>query len=68
VCTGKQDGLSTGDTLVELAKVIEELETILPGRDATIVRTDPAAALQPRYRPQSQTVGVNWLTSPTRQN
>jgi UDP-GlcNAc:undecaprenyl-phosphate/decaprenyl-phosphate GlcNAc-1-phosphate transferase len=59
VVTGKQDGLSTGETLVELAKVIEELETILPGRGATIVRADPAAALEPRYRPQSQPVGVN---------
>jgi UDP-GlcNAc:undecaprenyl-phosphate/decaprenyl-phosphate GlcNAc-1-phosphate transferase len=57
--TGNQDGLSTGDTLVELAKVIEELETILPGRSATMVRADPAATLEPRYRPRSQPVGLN---------
>jgi hypothetical protein len=35
------------------------LETILPGRGATIVRADPAAALELWYRPQSQPVDLN---------
>jgi UDP-GlcNAc:undecaprenyl-phosphate/decaprenyl-phosphate GlcNAc-1-phosphate transferase len=57
--TGKQDEASTWEKLIELAKVLEELETILPERGVAIVRTDRAAAIKSRFRPQSQVVGLS---------